>query len=159
MDQDVTNSYGPLPHKGPNFRPISIVAKRLDASRCHLVRRWASAYATLCSKWTQLPPEKRNTDPTQFLAHVYSGQTAGWMKTPLGKEVDRGPGHIVFRRGSSSRERGTTAPLFSSHVYCGHCRSPISATAEFLYKWSLKNGRPNGDVRYDGCDSVGMISC
>ena len=23
----------------PNFRPISIVAKRLDASRCHLVRR------------------------------------------------------------------------------------------------------------------------
>ena len=33
----------PLPPKGggaslPNFRPISIVAKRLDASRCHLVR-------------------------------------------------------------------------------------------------------------------------
>jgi len=32
----------PLPQKGaeplPNFRPISIVAKRLDASRCHLVR-------------------------------------------------------------------------------------------------------------------------
>jgi len=23
----------------PNFRPISIVAKRLDESRCHLVRR------------------------------------------------------------------------------------------------------------------------
>jgi len=34
----------PLPQKedgdtAPNFRPISIVAKRLDASRCHLVRR------------------------------------------------------------------------------------------------------------------------
>ena len=32
----------PLPKKGaepPNFRPIFIVAKRLDASRCHLVRR------------------------------------------------------------------------------------------------------------------------
>jgi len=31
----------PFPQKGaeppPNFRPISIVAKRLDASRCHLV--------------------------------------------------------------------------------------------------------------------------
>jgi len=25
-----------------------IVAKRLDGSRCHLVRRWASAQATLC---------------------------------------------------------------------------------------------------------------
>jgi len=33
---------------------------------------------------------------TQFLAHVYCGQTAGWMKTPLGTEVDLGPGHIVL---------------------------------------------------------------
>ena len=54
MDQDATWHEGmpqprrlcymgtqPLPQKGaeplPNFRPISIVAKRLDASRCHLV--------------------------------------------------------------------------------------------------------------------------
>jgi len=57
MDQDVTSHGGrpqherlcvrwgpsPLPKKWaeplPNFRPISIVAKRLDASRCHLVWR------------------------------------------------------------------------------------------------------------------------
>ena len=52
----------------------------------------------------------------QFLAHVYCGQTAGWMKTPLGTEVDLGPGHIVLR------ERGTAAPIFSAHVYCGHGR-------------------------------------
>jgi len=32
----------------PNFQPISIVAKRLDASRCHLGWRQASAQATLC---------------------------------------------------------------------------------------------------------------
>jgi len=42
----------PLPQKGaeplPNFRPISIVAKRLDASRCHSVWRYASAQASLC---------------------------------------------------------------------------------------------------------------
>ena len=31
-----------------NFRPISIVAKRLDASRCHLVWLWAAAQGTLC---------------------------------------------------------------------------------------------------------------
>jgi len=32
----------PLPKKGaepPNFRPMSVVAKRLDASKCHLVWR------------------------------------------------------------------------------------------------------------------------
>ena len=56
MDQDVTwygaidlgpgnfvldGKHAPLPKRGriplPNFRPISIVAKRLDVSRCHLV--------------------------------------------------------------------------------------------------------------------------
>jgi len=29
----------PAPLPTPNFRPTNIVAKRLDASRCHLVRR------------------------------------------------------------------------------------------------------------------------
>jgi len=43
----------PLPQKGggallPNFPPVSIVAKRLNASRCHLVQRQASAQAILC---------------------------------------------------------------------------------------------------------------
>ena len=36
-------------------------------------------------------PRKKAHTPTQFLAHVYCGQTAGWMKTPLGTEVDLGP--------------------------------------------------------------------
>ena len=48
LDRDIA----PLPKRGrsplPNFRPISIVAKRLDASRCHLVWMYASAQGTLC---------------------------------------------------------------------------------------------------------------
>ena len=47
----------PLPKKGaeplPNFRPISIVAKRLDGSRWHLAWRWALVQATLC--WAEPP--------------------------------------------------------------------------------------------------------
>jgi len=41
----------PFPQKGsraPNFWAMSIVAKRLDASRCRLVRTRTSAQATLC---------------------------------------------------------------------------------------------------------------
>jgi len=41
----------PAPQKGggaPSFRPMYIVAKRLDGSRWHLARRWASVQATLC---------------------------------------------------------------------------------------------------------------
>jgi len=72
--------------------------------------------ATLCSMETQLPPEKRHTHPTQFLAHVYCGQTAGWMKTPFGTEVDIGPGHIVLDGVPVLRERGsaTPPPLFGT---------------------------------------------
>ena len=42
----------PSPKRGRalalNFRPMSIVAKRRDRSRCHLVWRYASALETLC---------------------------------------------------------------------------------------------------------------
>jgi len=43
----------PLPQKWggaplSNFRPTSIVAKRLGGSRWHLARRWALVHATLC---------------------------------------------------------------------------------------------------------------
>jgi len=60
---------------------------------------------------TQLPPEKKSTStPTQFLSHVYCGQTAGWMKTPIGTEVDLGPGHIVLDGVPALRERSTAPP-------------------------------------------------
>ena len=59
---------------------------------------------------TQLPPEKGHTHPTQFLAHVYCGQTAGWMKTPLATQVDIGPDHSVLDEVPAVRKRGTTAP-------------------------------------------------
>ena len=43
------------------------------------------------------------------------------MKTPIGTEVDLGQDRL-YRWGLSSRERGTAAPLFSAHIYCGHGR-------------------------------------
>ena len=61
--------------------------------------------------------KKRHSHPTQFLAHVYCGQTAGWMNTPVCTEVDLDPGQIVLDGLPALRERGTAAPLFSAHVY------------------------------------------
>jgi len=63
-------------------------------------------------------PQKRDRAP-QFLAHVYCGQTAGWIKMPLGTEVDRSSGHIVLDGFPAIGERGTAVPLFSAHAYCG----------------------------------------
>jgi len=81
-------------------------------------------------------PQKKGTPtPTQFLAHVCCGQMAGWMKTPLGTEVDLGSSHIVLD-GVPAPAKGAQhpPPLF------GPCllwpRSPISATAELLFRYS-----------------------
>jgi len=45
---------------------------------------------------TQLPREKKGTAPNHFLAHVYCGQTAGWIIMPLGTEVNLGPVDVVL---------------------------------------------------------------
>ena len=94
-------------------------------------------FATLCSMWTQLPKKKGHTHPTQFSAHVCCGQMAGWMKTPLGTEVDLGTGHIVLDGVPAPVKGAQQPPLF------GPCllwlRSPISATAELLYSNNATN--------------------
>jgi len=41
-------------------------------------------------------PEQGHTQYHPVFGHVHCGQTDGWMKTPLGTEVDLGPGHIVL---------------------------------------------------------------
>jgi len=41
------------------------------------------------------PPQKGGGAP-QFSAHVYCGQTAGWIKMALDTEVNLGLGHIVL---------------------------------------------------------------
>jgi len=49
-----------------------------------------------CVRWGRSSPLK-GAQPPVFV-HVYYGQTAGWMKTPLCTEVDLGIGHIVLDR-------------------------------------------------------------
>jgi len=59
----------------------------------------------------------------QFSVRNYCGQTAGWMKTPIGTEVDLGPGHIVLHGDPAPpRKRHSSPPIFSADVYCVHGR-------------------------------------
>jgi len=48
------------------------------------------------------PPEKR-AQPHPIFGYVYCGQTAGWIKMPLGTEVNLGPD---VRWGRSSALKG-----------------------------------------------------
>jgi len=56
---------------------------------------------------------------------------AGWIKsTPLGTEVDLGPGHIVLDEVPAPVKGAQQPPIFDPCLLWP--RSPISATAELL---------------------------
>jgi len=77
----------------------------------------------LCVRWGPSFPSPKGAQSPQFSANVRCGQTAGCMKTPLGTEVDLGPGHIVLD-GSQlcAKWAQHPPPIFSAGVYCGHGR-------------------------------------
>ena len=49
----------------------------------------------LCVRWGPPPPQKGGGAP-KFSAHVYCGQTGGWIKMPLGTKVGLIPKDFVF---------------------------------------------------------------
>jgi len=88
------------------------------------------AQATLYQIGAQLP-YKGHTP--QFSANVCCGQTAGSIKMQLGTEIGLGPGDTVLDGVPAPPKRGTTPPIFSPMSTVAK-RSPISATAELLFK-------------------------
>jgi len=113
----------PAPQKGnraPILRPIVIMAKQLDASRCHLVWRWASAKATLCWMGTQPSlSRKRGHSPFPIFGpfllwpNSWMHQDATWYGNNLS------PGDFVLDVDSAPSPKKGGAPHFSTHDYCG----------------------------------------
>ena len=71
-----------------------------------------------CVRWGLSCPRKGAQQPPPLLAHVYCGQTAGWIKIPLGTDVGLGLGDML--------NADQPLPLLA-HVCCGQT-VPISAT-------------------------------
>jgi len=82
-------------------------------------------------------PLPNGTHSAKFSAHVCCGQTAGWIKIPLGREAGLAPGHIVLDADPAPLPQRGTAPQFSADVYCGQTVAHISATAEHLFVMNL----------------------
>ena len=86
------------------------------------------------------PPPQRGTAPNfrpislrpnGCSAHVYCGQTAGWIKTVLGMEVGLSPEDFVLD--------GTWAfPKFSSHVYYSYCDFVRTLHRRKAFKFKFK---------------------
>jgi len=91
---------------------------------------------------TQLPIPKKGDRAPKFSAHVYCGQTAGWIKMPLGMEVGFGPCHIVLDGDPAPPKKGHSPP-FSADVYC-------SQTARWIkMPVSTKVGISPGNIVFD----------
>jgi len=78
-------------------------------------------------------PEKR-AELAQFSAHVYCGQTDGWMKMPLSTEVDLSPGHVVLDGNPASlppRKGHSNPPSFRPPM------SIVAAVAHLSYYTEL----------------------
>ena len=82
----------------------------------------------------------------KFSAHVYCGQTAGWMKMPLGTKVDLSPGDSVLDRDPFPLPtKGVEPPpQFSAHFYCGHTAGCI------MMPLGMEVGLNPGDFVLDG---------
>ena len=129
----------PPPKKGhtSNFRPLSVVAKWLDGLRYHL--NWYGdrprpvGPGDFVLDRDPAPLPKKDAQP-QFLAHVYCGQTAAWIKMVLGIVVGLGPGHIVLDGdpGPPKKRRPSPPPQFSAmstvakRLDVSRCQLPLS---------------------------------
>ena len=76
------------------------------------------------------PPKKGHS--LHFSVHVYCVQTAGWIKMPLGTKIGFGPGHIVLNGDPFPQRWHSPLPTFLPMSIVVK-RSPVSATAEYLF--------------------------
>ena len=93
---------------------------------------------------TQIP-QKAQQPP--LFGHVYCGQTAAWIKMPLGTAVGLSPGHTVLDGDLACPERGTAAPPhFSAHVYCGQTvgwiKMPVATEVDLGSGHTVLHGDP-----------------
>jgi len=70
----------------------------------------------LCVRWDPVPFPEKGAEPPQFSAHFYRGQTAAYVKMPLGMELGLGPGDFVLDGDPvAPPQKGGGPPKFSAH--------------------------------------------
>jgi len=120
---------GPPPQKGgtaPNFRPMCILAIRLDESRRHLAvgTEMSLGPGHIVPDGDPALRKKGGGAPSPIVGpcDVYCGQTAEWIKImALGVEVGLDPGarpHCAKWRPSFPAQKGHSPLQFSSNVCC-----------------------------------------
>ena len=103
---DGAQAHSPKRDGAPNFRPTSIVDKRLHGSRCHLVRRYRPRPTRHCVRWAPSSPSPKGAQLPNFRPNSAVAKRpdrlrlgATWYGLP------RGPGDCVRWGPSYPRKR------------------------------------------------------
>ena len=134
------------------------MAKRLDASRCHLIWRYHTGDFVLDGdRWGPSPLPQKGQSLTQIPAHVFCGQTAAWIKMPLGTR------HCVNCRPSYPQKKRTPTPTqFLAHVYCrqmdGWMKTPLGTEVD-LGPHCTRRGPSSGAgaIRHGGARALPLL--
>jgi len=110
----------PVPQRGtslPNFWPCPLWPNGWinQDTAWYGGRPWPRLH---CVRWGPSSPPLKGHNP-QFSAHACCGETVGWIKMPLGREV-------CVRWGPTSPPIKGHSPQFSAHVYCGQTVAHLS---------------------------------
>jgi len=139
----------------PNFRSLSVVAKWLHGSRCHLVgtRELGLSPSEIVLDGDPASLPKRGRSPSPIFFHVYCSQTPGWIKMALDMEVDLGPGHIVLdgddpvplpKRGQSRLPNFRPISIVAKRLHASTCHLG-RGSAPF---WGTGTGSPSNTVAW-----------
>ena len=90
---------------GRTVRPMLSVRCLSVLSVCNVRAMWPNGWTDQDETWHAGRPRPC----PKFSAHVYCGQTAGWIRIPLGTEVGLGPGDIVLGGDPAPSTKGGTA--------------------------------------------------
>ena len=96
----------------PNFRPMRIIAKRLDGSRSYLAWRYRpQPRRPYGVRWGPSLSPKRGQSPLPNFWQISIVQTAGCTKMPLGMELGLSPADFVLDGDTApSPKRGRSPP-------------------------------------------------
>jgi len=99
-----------------------------------------------CVRWGPSSPSPKGAQPPHFSAHICCGQTAGWIRMPLGKKVGFSPGDCVLDGDPDPlpTKGAEPPPQFSAHFYCGQTAGCIKMPL------GMQVGLSPGDFVLDG---------
>jgi len=136
------------------IRPLSVLSVLTVLSVCNVGILWPNGWMDQdetwhagrprpwqqCVRWGPSSSPKRGQSPlTQFSAHVYCCQTAGWIKMALGMEAGLGPGHIVLDGDPvlPPPKRGTAPPSSNLRPMSIVANRPDGSRWHLARRWAL----------------------